>query len=166
MKNQKTKLLLSALLLLTTSAFSQVGIGTTTAHSSAQLDVTSTSKGFLPPRLTNSQKTGIASPAAGLIVWCSDCGTAGELQVYNGSKWIGMDTSVFKNSYVRLTGTDTIRGNKILMSDLLVSGATVGHGRNNIYSNTAIGDSALLKNTSGNNNTAIGLQALYSVLTP
>ena len=143
-------------------AQAQVGIGVATAHASAQLDVTSTNKGFLPPRVTNTQKNNIASPAAGLIVWCSNCGTSGELQVYNGAKWIGMDTTVFKNTYVRLTGTDTIRGSKIFMSDLLISGASFGHGRNNNYSNTAVGDSALFANTSGNNNTAIGRLALQS----
>ena len=153
-----TVLVLSSL----TAAQAQVGIGVATAHPSAQLDVTSTTKGFLPPRLTNTQKIAIASPAASLIVWCSDCGTSGELQVYNGTKWIGMDKTVFKNTYVRLTGTDSIRGSKVFMSDLLISGATVGHGRNNIYSNTAVGDSALFANTSGNNNTAIGRLALQS----
>ena len=70
-----------------TLSHAQVGIGVASAHASAQLDVTSTNKGFLPPRLTNTQKNAIPSPAAGLIVWCSNCGTSGELQVYNGTKW-------------------------------------------------------------------------------
>ena len=96
MQNQKSTLLLSVLLSLTMVVSSQVGVGTITPHASAQLDVTSSNKGFLPPRLTNTQKTAIASPVAGLIVWCSDCGTTGELQVFNGTKWIGLDTSVFK----------------------------------------------------------------------
>ena len=69
------------------SIFSQVGIGTTTPQASAELDVTSTNKGFLPPRMTQAQRDAIASPATGLIVWCTNCGTAGELQVYNGTVW-------------------------------------------------------------------------------
>jgi uncharacterized protein (TIGR02145 family) len=81
------KLLLFAALLVTALSFSQVGIGTTTPKASAQLDVTSTTKGFLPPRLTYVQKTAIASPVAGLLIWCSDCGTNGESQVYNGTTW-------------------------------------------------------------------------------
>jgi uncharacterized protein (TIGR02145 family) len=81
------KLLLFAALLVTALSFSQVGIGTTTPKASAQLDVTSTNKGFLPPRLTYDQKTAIASPVAGLLIWCSDCGTNGESQVYNGTTW-------------------------------------------------------------------------------
>jgi hypothetical protein len=39
---------------------------------SAQLDVQSTTKGFLPPRMTNEQRLAIASPAVGLIVYCTD----------------------------------------------------------------------------------------------
>jgi uncharacterized protein (TIGR02145 family) len=68
----------------TLSAFAQVGIGTSTPGASAQLDVTSTSKGFLPPRMTYAQRNLISSPAAGLIIWCIDCD---ELQVYNGIIW-------------------------------------------------------------------------------
>ena len=71
--------------------FSQVGIGTITPNASAELDVTSTTKGFLPPRMTQAQRNAIAIPvAAGLQVWCTDCGTAGELQVNNGTTWTNM----------------------------------------------------------------------------
>jgi hypothetical protein len=55
--------------------------------SSAVLEVSSTTQGFLPPRLNYYQRTQIASPAAGLIIWCSDCNVSGELQVFNGSDW-------------------------------------------------------------------------------
>jgi hypothetical protein len=51
---------------------------------SAQLDVTSTTKGFLPPRMTTTQKNAIASPASGLILYDS---TTNKLQCYNGSTW-------------------------------------------------------------------------------
>ena len=71
-------------------AFSQVGIGTATPDASAKLDVSSTTSGFLPPRMTYAQKTAISSPAAGLMVWCSNCGTSGEIQVYNGTTWTNM----------------------------------------------------------------------------
>ena len=81
------KLLFSAALLVSAISFSQVGIGTTTPDASAQLDVTSTTKGLLPPRLTYAQKTAIASPVAGLLIWCLDCGTNGEMQIFNGTTW-------------------------------------------------------------------------------
>ena len=57
-------------------------------NASALLDVSSTTKGFLIPRMTESQRNAIASPiAAGLQVWCTNCGTGGETQVYNGTTW-------------------------------------------------------------------------------
>ena len=63
--------------------FAQVGIGTTSPSVAAALDVTSTTKGFLPPRMTAAQRVNIPAPTpAGLIIWCSDCGTSGELQVF------------------------------------------------------------------------------------
>jgi hypothetical protein len=51
---------------------------------SAQVEITSTTKGFLPPRMTTTQKNAIASPAAGLVVYDS---TTNKLQCYNGSTW-------------------------------------------------------------------------------
>jgi hypothetical protein len=81
------KLLLFTALLVSAISFSQVGIGTTTPEASAQLDVMSTTKGLLPPRLTYAQKTAIASPVAGLLIWCLDCATNGEMQIFNGTTW-------------------------------------------------------------------------------
>ena len=67
-----------------------VGINTdgSNANASAMLDVSSTSKGFLPPRMTDAERTAIASPSAGLMVWCTNCGTSGEMQYFNGTVWI------------------------------------------------------------------------------
>ncbi len=64
-----------------------VGIGTTSPDASAQLEITSFSKGLLPPRMTYAQRNLISNPATGLILWCSDCGLKGELQVYNSIEW-------------------------------------------------------------------------------
>lgn len=47
----------------------------TSADASAMLDVSSTSKGFLPPRMTTIQRTGISSPAHGLMVYDTDTKT-------------------------------------------------------------------------------------------
>jgi uncharacterized protein (TIGR02145 family) len=69
------------------TANAQVGIGTETPHASATLDLTSNSQGFVPPRMTEAQRNNITTPATGLMVYCSNCGTDGELQVYNGADW-------------------------------------------------------------------------------
>ncbi len=61
-----------------------LGIGTTSINASAKVQIDSTTKGFLPPRMTTTQKNAIASPAAGLVVYDS---TTNKLCCYNGSTW-------------------------------------------------------------------------------
>ena len=51
---------------------------------SAKLFVNSTTKGFLPPRMTTTQKNAIGTPAAGLVVYDTD---TNKLCCYNGSTW-------------------------------------------------------------------------------
>jgi hypothetical protein len=68
-------------------------IGTATPNASAKLDISSTTQGFLPPRMTYAQRQAIASPAIGLVVFCTNCGPAsigGELEVYSGGMWRNM----------------------------------------------------------------------------
>ena len=76
---------LLAAVVLNASTYAQVGIGTTNPNTSAALDITSTTQGFLPPRMTAAQRNSISNPPAGLMLWCSDCGSNGELQVFNGT---------------------------------------------------------------------------------
>ena len=86
-----TTLLLIAL--ASTSSQAQVGIGVAIANinASAQLDVVSTTKGFLPPRMTYGQRNAIVTPGAGLIIYCTDCGSnGGEPEFYNGVAWVSM----------------------------------------------------------------------------
>ncbi|WP_075341172.1 fibrobacter succinogenes major paralogous domain-containing protein [Tenacibaculum agarivorans] len=78
MKNTTKKTILLLLLTLINSiAFAQVGVGTSTPDASAALEVTSTTKGFLLPRMTETQITAIADPAEGLLVYCTDCSPKG-----------------------------------------------------------------------------------------
>ena len=60
------------------------------ASASAVLEASSTTQGFLPPRMTEAERNAISSAVAGLVVWCSNCGSNGELQVYNGTTWRNM----------------------------------------------------------------------------
>lgn len=57
------------------NATTNVGIATATPHASALLDITSTTKGFLPPRMTTAQASGITAPADGLMVYDTDTDT-------------------------------------------------------------------------------------------
>jgi len=63
------------------------GIGTATPAASAQLEVASTSKGFLPPRLTTAERDAIGSPAAGLVLYNS---TTNKLQVRTDAAWVDL----------------------------------------------------------------------------
>ena len=67
------------------TTFAQVGIGTTTPDASSALDVTSTTQGFLPPRMDTTQRNAISNPAAGLTIFNT---TAKCLQWFDGSFWI------------------------------------------------------------------------------
>lgn len=68
------------------SATGNVTIGDNIADvTSAKLQVSSTTQGFLPPRMTATQRTAIASPAVGLMVYQTD-GTEG-IYVYASSGW-------------------------------------------------------------------------------
>ncbi|MCF6172044.1 MAG: hypothetical protein L3J66_13800 [Bacteroidales bacterium] len=67
------------------------------ANSSAMLDVKSTSKGLLLPRLTTTQQKNINNPAAGLLIFNTD---SSDFYGYNGTNWISIWTP----------STDTIGG--------------------------------------------------------
>jgi len=56
-----------------------IGIGTSTPSEKALLDLTSTTKGFLPPRMTTTQRDAITSPPAGLMIYNT---TTNKLNVY------------------------------------------------------------------------------------
>lgn len=65
--------------------YQSISVGTSTDPvASAALDVVSTTKGFLPPRMTTTEKNAISTPAAGLIVYDE---TTNKLACYNGTTW-------------------------------------------------------------------------------
>lgn len=137
--------------------FAQVGIGTSTPNASAQLDVSSTTKGFLPPRMTQAQRQGINSPTAGLMVYQTD-GTAG-LWYYTGNAWIYIINSTSATLPVANggTGETTIVGVKSILG---LNGASVAIGSD--AGTTTQGSQAIAigsesgKTTQGVNAIAIG----------
>lgn len=85
------KLILPFLVLFCSfSLHAQVGIGIETPHASSILDVTSTSKGLLMPRMTTVQRDDIASPATGLFVFNT---TTNNLNMFNGVIWYEFTTT-------------------------------------------------------------------------
>ena len=86
---KKLTILLSTMLLFATLGYSQVAINTdgSNADSSAMLDIKSSTKGLLLPRMTTIQISSISNPAAGLLVYNTD---SSDFYGYNGSKWISL----------------------------------------------------------------------------
>jgi hypothetical protein len=62
-----------------------IGMGIASPHASAKVQIDSTTQGFLPPRMTNAQRSAIASPAVGLMVYCTDMVEG--LYVYKSMGW-------------------------------------------------------------------------------
>ena len=84
-------------LLIVQLGFAQTGICTTTPNASAKLDVFSTNKGFLPPRVTLTSATDastIASQAEGLMVYnVGSVGLQAGYYYWNGSSWATIATA-------------------------------------------------------------------------
>lgn len=71
-----------------------VGVGATSINTHAALQVDSTTKGFLPPRMTSAQRDGITSPPAGLMIYNS---TDKRVEWFDGSWWITMGNTFIAN---------------------------------------------------------------------
>ena len=82
--NFKLTLLSVIFLSLSNLSQAQVGIGTSTPHSSAQLEINSNNKGFLPPRMTTAERNAILSPAEGLMIFNT---TSKSLNIYYNGVW-------------------------------------------------------------------------------
>lgn len=73
------------------SIVGSVAIGTSSdADSKAILDLVSTTKSFLPPRMTTTQRDAISSPTTGSVIFNS---TTLKLNSYNGSSWTEVGSS-------------------------------------------------------------------------
>ena len=92
MKLQK-KIFLALLVASSLKSISQVKIevgGTTIPDNSAMLDISSSSKGLLTPRMTTDERNLISLPATGLLIYNTD--DAG-FNVYNGTTWKDFTTA-------------------------------------------------------------------------
>jgi hypothetical protein len=120
---------------LTTGAITNSGkviVGASSAATaSAVLEASSTTQGFLPPRMTRSQRNAINTPASGLVVWCNNCGAVGELQVYSeNATWTNLSGTAAAGVYTPTIG-DSYQGGKVayvLQSSDPGYDATTPHG--------------------------------------
>jgi len=117
------RFLLPLVLLCTSSFYAQVGIGTTNPHVSSILDISSSSKGFLMPRLTTLERNGITFPATGLMIYNTTLND-GQLNIGTplAPKWIGIkkdETMLF--SVTEGTITSTLSANNLLVPDMTIS---------------------------------------------
>lgn len=91
---KKIKIIITAMsMMLCTVFYAQVGIGTTSPDASAVLEVESTTKGFLPPRMTEVQMNAIVSPAEGLIVYCTDCSPK-DVYYFDGVNFVSLTNAI------------------------------------------------------------------------
>jgi hypothetical protein len=115
-----------------------VGLGVDPPSNTAALDVSSTTKGLLAPRMTTVQRLAIASPANGLIVFDTDTKS---LQVYDavGEIWNGFGAAL---------GTVQVASGGTGATTL--TGYLLGAGTSAITASTTIPGTAISGNISGN----------------
>ena len=147
-------------------------------HASAMLDIQSTTKGLLIPRMTMAQRNAISTPAAGLIIYQTDNGPG--MYLYNGSAWYNVTTAGAGWSLSGNSGTNPathfigtsdnqpirFRLNNLWAGELNGSSGNICLGDSSGFSttsgtlNTSLGSKSLRVNATGLGNTAIGSFAL------
>ena len=173
---------------ITQTVFSQVAVNSSgsAADASAMLDVSSTSKGMLVPRMTTSQRTAISSPATGLLVfdtttksfWFYDGGSSSWVEIKSSNNNTELadadnDTKIqveknADNDKIHFTtgGTDyfTMQNGRLNI-DNTGSSVFIGYeaGANDDLTdnyNTFVGFRSGENNTSGESNIAVGYRSL------
>jgi hypothetical protein len=140
-----------------------VGIGTTTPNGSAQLDISSTARGILIPRMTSAAITAITSPAKGLMVYDS---TKNQLLVNMGSASTPDWENIIATSGWGLSGSSGAGGNFIGTTDenplvFKVDNQPAGL-LDSLNQNTAFGPGVQRNSTSATGSTSIGYMALLA----
>jgi CRISPR/Cas system-associated exonuclease Cas4 (RecB family) len=137
-----------------------VGIGTTSVAASALLDMVSTTKGLLPPRMDETARDAIGTPATGLTIFNT---TAAKLQFYDGDSWENVGTGAGGAIAIDdLTDAETEYSTS--HNIFLGQGAGSAIESGGQY-NLGLGENALNDVTTGDNNLAIGYGALDAVTT-
>lgn len=127
-----------------TAALTALGLGgTLTPTPNAVVDISSTTKGILIPRLTTTQRNAITSPATSLLIFNT---TLGVFQYYTGSAWITVGAKIPDN--VQFDGTLLVNGNINTNGGVTAVGAVSGASLNstgdaNITGNANITGKAL-----------------------
>ena len=184
-------LIFGNILIFSNFTFSQnVGINTNTPHASAALEVSATDKGMLVPRLTQTQRDNIGSPATGLLIYQND-GISG-FYYYNGTTWQLLSGSTIPNKvqdadantkietektanddkiHFSLGGTEYFQMSKGTLETQNTGNSTyLGEkvALNDTYSNptenVGIGWKALEPSTASFENVAVGSRALWSMI--
>lgn len=159
-----------------------ISIGTSNPNSSAILQMNSSTKGFLAPRMTQLQRNAIVTPALGLLIYQTN--NLPGFYFYNGIGWTALTAPEGTNKSMSNLNTTTAINQNLLpdstlsislgslsnswknayfKGDIYVAGFKFLSSANNLYDkyNTAIGFNALDSNsTFGLENTAIGWAAL------
>jgi hypothetical protein len=115
---KKTLILLSILTSFAASAQSIEINPNGGTNASAILDLKSTTKGFLLPRMTNAQMRAIPSPAQGLLAFCTDCGTNGDYYFFKGTDWVALGSTTVSVS----TTVGPVRENAIQNGATIING--------------------------------------------
>lgn len=107
--NSKKVILMLMLCFVFFKSNAQTIIGNSSPMPAAALEMQSTTKGFLVPRMTYAQMQAIVSPATGLQVWCTNCGiNIGAMEYYNGTNWIAFDGSSIGTVYPTIAATTSV----------------------------------------------------------
>ena len=152
------KLPLFALLLFgSICALAQVGIGTSAPHASAVLEVQSTQKGLLIPRMSSTDRNAITSPATGLLIFNS---TTSSFQYYTGASWAEIGLSSVSNANVDANAAIAFSKLNISASD--IQGLTPYSASTGLTLNSgafAIDNSVVTSNYSGSAVIGLSLSA-------
>jgi hypothetical protein len=110
-------LILILIISVNSDSMAQIGIGTLTPDASAMVDINTTTKGFLRPRMNTTARDLIASPAPGLSIYNT---TTNKLNYHNGTSWQALVDTGAPGSYDSTDESATISTSST--SDVVITG--------------------------------------------